>query len=175
MVILTCNEGEVWNPASYLYKEKKQVAYILSCLIAFTLYVNLHCQGQIRKRSFIFSYTSVNFHAPMHSLVMFFFTCFWFYFIFKLYIIVLVLPNIKMNPPQVYMCSPPWALLPPPSPYDPSGSSQCARTHRTLLIYRSAHSVAIAKCLVTQSCLTFAILWILARQSPLSMRFSRQE
>ena len=29
-----------------------------------------------------------------------------FYFIFKLYIIVLVLPNIKMNPPQVYMCSP---------------------------------------------------------------------
>ena len=27
-----------------------------------------------------------------------------FYFIFKLYIIVLVLPNIKMNPPQVYMC-----------------------------------------------------------------------
>ena len=29
-----------------------------------------------------------------------------FYLIFKLYIIVLVLPNIKMNPPQVYMCSP---------------------------------------------------------------------
>ena len=27
-------------------------------------------------------------------------------FIFKLYIIVLVLPNIKMNPSQVYMCSP---------------------------------------------------------------------
>ena len=28
------------------------------------------------------------------------------YFIFKLYIIVLVLPNIKMNPPQIYTCSP---------------------------------------------------------------------
>ena len=27
-------------------------------------------------------------------------------FIFKLYITVLVLPNIKMNLPQVYMCSP---------------------------------------------------------------------
>ena len=27
------------------------------------------------------------------------------FFFFKLYIIVLVLPNIKMNPPQVYMCS----------------------------------------------------------------------
>ena len=37
---------------------------------------------------------------------------FFFYFIFKLYIIVLVLPNIKMNPSQVYMCSPSWTLLP---------------------------------------------------------------
>ena len=43
-----------------------------------------------------------------------------FYFIFKLYIIVLVLPNIKMNPPQVYMCSPSWTLLPPPSPFHPN-------------------------------------------------------
>ena len=31
-----------------------------------------------------------------------FFLFFKFYFIFKLYIIVLVLPNIKMNPPQVF-------------------------------------------------------------------------
>ena len=30
-----------------------------------------------------------------------------------------------MNLPQVYMCSPPWTLLSPPSPYHPSGSSQC--------------------------------------------------
>ena len=29
-----------------------------------------------------------------------------------------------MNPPQVYMCSPCWTLLPPPSPYHPSGLSQ---------------------------------------------------
>ena len=48
-----------------------------------------------------------------------------FYFIFKLYSIVLVLPNIKMNPPQVYLCSPSRTLLPPPSPYHPTGSSQC--------------------------------------------------
>ena len=48
-----------------------------------------------------------------------------FYFIIKLYKIVLVLPNIEMNPPQVYMCSPSWTLLPSPSPYHPSGSSQC--------------------------------------------------
>ena len=54
--------------------------------------------------------------------LMFFFK---FYFIFKLYNIVLVLPNIEMNPPQVYLCSPSWTLLPPLSPYPPSGSSQC--------------------------------------------------
>ena len=42
-----------------------------------------------------------------------YFILFLFYFIFKLYIIVLVLPNIKMIPPQVYMCSLSWTLLPP--------------------------------------------------------------
>ena len=46
---------------------------------------------------------------------------FFFYFIFKLYNIVLVLPNIEMNPPQVYPCSPSWTLLPPPSPTLPPG------------------------------------------------------
>ena len=34
-------------------------------------------------------------------------------FFFKLYNIVLVLPNIEMNLPQVYLCSPSWTLLPP--------------------------------------------------------------
>ena len=38
---------------------------------------------------------------------------FFFNFIFKLYNIVLVLPNIEMNPPQVYMRSPSRTLLPP--------------------------------------------------------------
>ena len=42
-----------------------------------------------------------------------------------LYNIVLVLPYINMNPSQVYMCSPSWTPLPPPSPYHPSGLSQC--------------------------------------------------
>ena len=37
----------------------------------------------------------------------------------------MVLPYINMNPPQEYTCSPSWTLLPPPSPYHPSGSSQC--------------------------------------------------
>ena len=42
-----------------------------------------------------------------------------------LYNIVLVLPHINMNWPWVYMCSPSWNPLPPPSPYPPSRSSQC--------------------------------------------------
>ena len=54
-----------------------------------------------------------------------FLTLFFFNFIFKLYNIVLGLLNIEMNLPQVYPCSPSWTLLPPPSPYPPSGSSQC--------------------------------------------------
>ena len=40
--------------------------------------------------------------ATHASYVVFFFFFFFFNFIFKLYIILLVLPNIKMNPPQVY-------------------------------------------------------------------------
>ena len=38
---------------------------------------------------------------------------------------VLVLPFLHMNLPQVYMCSPSCTHLPPPSRYHPSGSSQC--------------------------------------------------
>ena len=67
-----------------------------------------------------------------HWLIFFFFSVifiylfiFKFYFIFKLYSIVLVLPNIEMNPLQVYMCSPSWTPHTPPFPYHPSGSSQC--------------------------------------------------
>ena len=43
-----------------------------------------------------------------------------------LYNIVLVLPYINMNLPQVYTCSPSRTSLHPHSPYHPSGSSQCA-------------------------------------------------
>ena len=39
-------------------------------------------------------------------IIFFSFSNSFFLFFFKLYIIVLVLPNIKMNLPQVYMCSP---------------------------------------------------------------------
>ena len=55
----------------------------------------------------------------------------WFFFFFLIYLfillynIVLVLPYFDLNPPWVYMCSPSWTPLPPPSPSHPSGSSQC--------------------------------------------------
>jgi len=54
----------------------------------------------------------------MEVLFFFFFLIYLFLilFYFKLYNIVLVLPNIEMNPPQVYLCSPSWTLLPPPIP-----------------------------------------------------------
>ena len=42
-----------------------------------------------------------------------------------LYDIVLVLPYSDLNMPWVYMCSPSWIPLPPPSPYHLSGSFQC--------------------------------------------------
>ena len=64
-------------------------------------------------------------HHEDKTLIFLLLLLFKFYFIFKLYNIVLVLPNIEMNPPQVYPHSPSWTLLPPPSPYHPSGSSQC--------------------------------------------------
>ena len=90
-------------------------------------------------------YTCFPFWTPSylyHSLlfILFYLFC-WhflkFYFIFKLYNIVLVLPNIEMNPPQVYMCSPSWTLLPPPSPYHPSGSSQCTSPKHPVLCIES--------------------------------------
>ena len=62
-------------------------------------------------------------------LSLFFFTFFvfliYFFIFFILYNIVLVLTYINMNLPRVYMCSQSLTPLPPPSPYHPSGSSQC--------------------------------------------------
>ena len=36
----------------------------------------------------------------------------------------MVWPDVNINPPQVYTCSPSWTSLPPPSPYHPSRLSQ---------------------------------------------------
>ena len=48
-----------------------------------------------------FNIVKAIYEKPTENIILFFFN-----FIFKLYNIVLVLPNIEMNPPQVYMCSP---------------------------------------------------------------------
>ena len=48
-----------------------------------------------------------------------------FYYYYLLYNTVLDLPYINTHLPWVYTCSPSWTPLPPPSPYHPSGSSQC--------------------------------------------------
>ena len=75
-----------------------------------------------------------------------------FFLIFKLYNIVFVLPNIEMNPPQVYMCSPSWTLLPPPSHYHPSGSSQCTSPKHQVsfiepgLVTRFIHDIYMFQC-----------------------------
>ena len=89
----------------------------LSFPLGWTGWISLQSKGVSR----IFSNTTVQKHQFFGTQLSFFF----FFLIFKLYIIVLVLPNIKVNPTQVYMCSPSWTLLPPPSPFHPSGSSQC--------------------------------------------------
>ena len=52
--------------------------------------------------------------TPARMVIFFFFYIIHIYiYIYKLYNIVLVLPYINMNPPQVYTCSPSWTLLPP--------------------------------------------------------------
>ena len=50
----------------------------------------------------VFASTRVSSNESVLTIASFFF--FKLYLIFKLYIIVLVLPNIKMNPPQVLTC-----------------------------------------------------------------------
>ena len=57
--------------------------------------------------------------------IFYFFNYYFTYYYFLLYNIVLVFPYINMHLPPVYTCSPSWTPLPPPSPYHPSGLSQC--------------------------------------------------
>ena len=51
------------------------------------------------------------------------------FFFLSLNFIVLVLPYIEMNPPQAYMCSPSWTLLPPVLSF----WSKCLYTHCSYL------------------------------------------
>ena len=65
------------------------------------------------------------FVSKVMSLLFIFFNLFILIGGYLIYNIVVVLPYIDMNQPRVYMCSPTWTPLPPPSPSHPSGSSQC--------------------------------------------------
>ena len=74
--------------------------FICSFAIYISSLASVKIFGLFFKFGYVFSYYGV-------LTVLFFSILFLnFYFIFKLYNIVLVLPNIEMNPPQVYMCSP---------------------------------------------------------------------
>ena len=104
----------------------------LEALINYWLFLNTFCDCYIcfyKKYRYLrvwrLLFLPEIFIMILNVYIFFSFFLFKFYFIFKLYNIVLVLPNIEMNPPQVYPYSPSWTLLPPPSPYPPSGSSQC--------------------------------------------------
>ena len=91
----------------------------------------------------------------------------------------------------VYMCSPSWTLLPPPSPYHPSGSSQCTNSLRKLLLMRWFilwfGSKDKYQCLIkTKTCITRMYAQPLSRvwffltprtatcQAPLTTTFSRK-
>ena len=50
--------------------------------------------------------------------------CYFFFFLFFSNIVLFLL-YVNLNLTQVYTFSPFWTPLPPPSPYHPSGSSQC--------------------------------------------------
>ena len=70
--------------------------------------------------SFSFSIIPSKEHPGLISFILFyFFISFFIYFL--LYNIVLVLPYINVHPPRVYMCSPSWTPLPPPSHIIPLG------------------------------------------------------
>ena len=58
-----------------------------------------------------------------------------------------------MNPPQVYMCSPSRTLLPPPSPYHPSGPSQCTSPNHPVTCIEPGLAIArnLVEMLITQS------------------------
>ena len=83
-------------------------------LINILVFWGLSCllNSQLSQFCFVYVFTHLSF-------------LYYYYYYFLLYNIVLVLPCINMNLPQVYTCSPSWTPFPPPSPYHPPGSSQC--------------------------------------------------
>ena len=88
-----------WEPAHSLVEDTISGAEIASCLLALAIACLPLCLWWGEWASLQPASSPLVF---AQSSILFFFK---FYFIFKLYNIVLVLPNIEMNLPQVYMCS----------------------------------------------------------------------
>ena len=80
-----------------------------------------------------------------------------------------------MNPPQVYMCSPSWTLLPPPTPFHPSGSSQCTspKMHFKKMMSKVYGKMKKRSVQSLSHVQLFATLWTAARQASLSITNSR--
>jgi len=68
-----------------------------------------------------------------------FFLQIFFYYFFLLYNIVLVLPYVNMNLPQVYTCSPSWTPLPSPSPLSYTHTHTLTYTHTHTHTHTSTH------------------------------------
>ena len=67
-----------------------------------------------------------------------------------------------MNPPQVYTCSPSWTLLPPPSPYHPSGLSQCTSPKHPVSCIEALSYTTVSKRHVFWIHLLMFQLWTIA-------------
>ena len=113
---------ELW---AYLFLFISHVAISLKCLVLFVSPFTYNekkknCQKKNNNKYIKFFKVTLVYNIMCFTCTLCFFLLF-----FLLYNIVLVLPYINMHPPWVYMCSPSWTPLPPPSPYHSSGSSQC--------------------------------------------------
>ena len=97
-------QGLILNASSPLLPSCWSFSFSLRCGVSFfvgsNILLSMVVHQQVEVLEFFQKKTSTR---PSTSPSFFFFK---FNFIFKLYNIVLVLPNIEMNPPQVYLCSP---------------------------------------------------------------------
>ena len=104
------NRSKIWSKDMLCLFLLCSYSYCLSQTChSFDLYSRQDIWNNHTERNNFLNTTSKNPTKSIDNLdiinFLFFFFFFKFYFIFKLYIILLVLPNIKMNPSQVYMCS----------------------------------------------------------------------
>ena len=108
----------IWEGFFCVMWDKHQNSLFLSVTLQFIQYLLLKISSFVTVLQCYLSYNlckHVSVGLFLNSLFSFTGLGFYTLFFFKLYNIALVLPNIEINPPQVYMCSPSWTLLPPPS------------------------------------------------------------